>query len=59
MIFLDAPLNSLGRLDTPLGSKIMSPAFIEQIVAYLGRNDTGLRDCVITWLCDHVILQFL
>ena len=53
-IFLNAPLNSLAQVDILLGIKIMSQAFIDLILAFLGKNCTRLCDfrCVI--LCDCV-----
>ena len=42
-IFLDAPLNSLARLDTLLSTKIMSLTFTDSILALLGKM---LHACV-------------
>ena len=47
--FLDAPWNSLVRLDTLLDTEIISLAFIDLILALFGKNGTYLRDCVIAW----------
>ena len=46
-IFLDVPWNSLARLDILIGTKIMSLAFKDTILALIGKNSTCLHDCVI------------
>ena len=42
MIFLDAALNSLARVDIVLGTKIMCLAYIDPILGLLGKNGTCL-----------------
>ena len=43
-IFLDAPLNSLARVDLHLGTKIMSVAFIDSILTLIRKRGTCLCD---------------